>query len=182
MKKITSLFIVVVLGVLCVHGNTEQDNDVKYSFGSHEISKKTYIHNIRNNVQTYLDRKRREGWPEFWVEEFRNAYYKYINALGDPRKPYRFRTDEFGVIEDREGILGSTDSDDFWYDKKANRITGYEYQKLKDRKKKKYITFEANREVATYFYKIGKGVVKLEEEKEKEKYKTNNKNNQYIGW
>ena len=52
------------------------------------------------------------------------------------------------------------DKDDYWYDNKGNRITGSEYQSLKESKKKKYKAFQANREVALYFFEIGNRVVK----------------------
>lgn len=187
MKKIICLILITMLGVFYVYGNhllkTNIQNEIKYNFGGHEISKRRYIQNIRSNVQNYLDYKRNNGWSGYWVEEFINAYHIYIDALDDPKNPYRFRTDEFGTLIDNSGILGNNDFDDYWYDKKGNRITGAEYQRLKGKKKKKYVNFEANRSIAYYFNIIGKEVVKLEQKhKEGTKHKSTNNNSEYIGW
>lgn len=118
------------------------------------------IQNIKDNVAKYLDYKRyNEGWNSYYIEEFKNAYYRFLNALTDRSQPNRFYTDEFGAIIDRNGVLNNADLDDYWYDKHGNRITGAEYRNLKDSKKKKYSPFLANQHVAKFLYEIGKSLV-----------------------
>lgn len=131
-------------------------NKVEYTFGAYKLDKAIYIKNIRNNVAEYLDSKR---WNSEYRKEFINAYNIYMNALNDPTDPYRLSTNEFGTILDSKRLLSNEDKDDFWYDERGNQITGEEYRKLKEQKKKKYKSFQANREVATYFYKIAKELV-----------------------
>ena len=60
-----------------------------------------------------------------------------MNAFDDPRNPYRFYTNDFGTLIDSKGEFDNNDVDDYWYDKKGNKITGYEYQNLKESKKKR---------------------------------------------
>lgn len=72
----------------------------------------------------------------------------------------RLSADSFGNITDQEGKLSNIDEDDYWYNKKGERITGEEYQNLSARKKKRYITFHANKEVATYFSRIAQDIIK----------------------
>ena len=64
-----------------------------------------------------------------------------MNAFDDPRNPYRFYTNDFGTLIDSKGEFDNNDVDDYWYDKKGNKITGYEYQNLKESKKKNCLTF-----------------------------------------
>ena len=147
---------------LSTHINTCQQTNqkIKYKFGAFEINKYLYVHNIRANVANYLEYKRqKDGWTNYYIEEFQNAYRIYIEALDDPNDPYRFKTDEFGRLTDSKRQLNNIDKDDYWYDNKGNRITGSEYQSLKENKKKKYKAFQANREVALYFFEIGNRVV-----------------------
>ena len=164
------LLFIISSGALCRditslsnHISTYQqiNQKVKYKFGAFEIDKYLYVHNIRANVANYLEYKRqKDGWSNYYIEEFRNAYRIYIEALDDPNNPYRFQTDEFGRLSDSKGKLDNVDNDDYWYDNKGNRITGSEYQSLKESKKKKYKAFQANLEVALYFFEIGNRVVK----------------------
>ena len=140
-----------------------QSNNIEYTFGAHKLNKERYIRNIRINVANYIDR---QGWGNAYRKEFINAYEKFLSALTDPTDPYRLYTNEFGSIIDTKGELGNNDEDDFWYDKKGNKITGNEYRMLKEKKKKNYHSFSANRAVATYFYKVAKLLVeKMESEK-----------------
>ena len=132
-------------------------NNLEYTFGAYKLNKERYIKNIRINVAEYINR---QGWENAYREEFINAYEKLLNALTDTTDPYRLYTNEFGSIIDTKGELGNNDEDDFWYDKKGNKITGNEYRMLKEKKKKQYHTFSANRAVATYFYKVAKALVK----------------------
>nr|DAX09043.1 MAG TPA: hypothetical protein [Bacteriophage sp.] len=74
----------------------------------------------------------------------------------------RFSTDSFGTITDTQGIISNKDNDDidpvgseYYYDDNGNRITTDDYNLLKDKKKKNYKSFSANREVASYFNTIG---------------------------
>ena len=85
-----------------------------------------------------------------------SAYNNIIKALQEKR----LSADSFGNITDQEGKLSNIDEDDYWYNKKGERITGEEYQNLSARKKKRYITFHANKEVATYFSRIAQDIIK----------------------
>lgn len=143
-----------------IYQYTDDKNDVIYKFGVHKFSKIKYIQNLRSNVSNYVDYKQAQGWTWEFVEEFQHAYQKIMNAFDDPRDPYRFHTDDFGVIIDKKGEISNQDDDDYWYDKKGNRITGAEYRKMNDNKKKKYKAFHANQEVARYFQIIGEAIVK----------------------
>lgn len=62
----------------------------------------------------------------------------------------RFSTDDLGNITDMRGEFTNIDNDDdngtqYYYNDKGERITNTDYDALKDRKKKKYKTFNANR-------------------------------------
>lgn len=193
MKKYVLLWIAFTLCVCYIYGKTDQytnaPNKVQYRFGAMEINKSNYIYNLRTNVQNYLEGKRiNYGWSYDYIIEFQNAYKRYIKAFEDPNKPYRFYTDEFGTITDKDGVFSDKDLDDYWYDKKGNKITGSEYRSLKDKQKKKYRQFHANREVASYFYKVGKKLADKKAKAQKEatnqkKATTQNRNNsEYMGW
>jgi hypothetical protein len=160
-----------------------------YKYGVHEIKKETIIKTLRYNVQNYIEHKVAQGWTFNQVTEFKNAYTKYINALSDPNDPYRLSTNDFGTLLDSNGELNNVDSDDFWYDQKGNAITGYEYLKLSEKKKRKYKCFYANREFVTYFNEIVEAIIVeiKKEEKTNKKYVQQNKNNNncdsdYVGW
>ena len=47
---------------------------------------------------------------------------------------------------------------EYYYNDKGERITNADYDALKDKKKKKYKTFNANRQVAEYLRTIGKAM------------------------
>lgn len=128
-------------------------DNLVYKYGESKIIKERYIYNLERNVQTYLNNKR---WNEYCKEEFRNAYLKYISAL---KENNRLSADAFGSILDSKGELGNKDEDDYWYDNKGNRISGREYRALSIRKQKKYWTFYANREVASYFNEIARAII-----------------------
>ena len=148
-------------------GQFSNQNNIEYQFGVHKIDKRRYVHNLRTNVQSYLEHKYKNGWSYDFVLEFQNAYTRYMNAFDDPNNPNRFYTDDFGTLVDLKGEFNNNDEDDYWYDKKGNKITGFEYRNLKESKKKNYKTFYANQEVATYFMKIGKALVKVINEQNK---------------
>lgn len=135
-----------------------QDGTI-YKYGAWEIDKKKYIRNLGTNVQGYLENKYYQGWNEYFMQEFKTSYNKYMNALNDSQYPNRLYTNDFGSIIDTKGELGNDDEDDYWYDNKGNRITGKEYRALSERKKKKYKAFYANREIASYFNIVAKAIV-----------------------
>ena len=137
-----------------------QQGSVMYSFGVHKIDKAKLIRELRGNVSSYLDYKRRNGWSSYYIEEFQNAYTRFMAAFDDPRDPYRFSSNDFGVLNDSKGDFSNRDWDDYWYDKKGQRISGYEYNSLKESKKKGYYQFNANRHFATYFNLIIKEILK----------------------
>lgn len=160
----------------------EDKEKVKYKFGKNEIDLNTYIRNVGNNVQAYVER---QNWSQGQKEEFMNSYNQYIAGLEDQlaNNTGRFSADDFGNITDNSGILGSKDNDgidaagsEYYYNDKGERITTDDYNALKDKKKKNYKTFRANDEVTTYLNLIGKkvveklGSVKEEEKKGKEKF------------
>ena len=171
MKNLLSISLIVLLICSCTMKMNAtplvkqypQSNNIEYTFGAYKLNKERYIYNIRINVDGYVNR---QGWNYACRQEFINAYKLYLEALNDPTDPYRLSTNEFGTIFDAKGLLGDEDKDDFWYDKNGNRITRSEYENLKENKKKKYTSFSANRQVATYFYKVAKGLVeKMDSEK-----------------
>lgn len=128
------------------------DNQI-YKYGEYQIIMDRFVKNLSFNVQPYLNSK---NWNDYLRQEFIDAYYKYMAAL----KEGRLQADSFGTIFDSEGKLGSIDDSDYWYDRKGNRITGSEYRKLNKRKQKRYWTFHANREVASFFNLIAKAMIK----------------------
>lgn len=139
----------------------EQKNRVKYKFGQSELDLKNYIHNLDTNVQSYLNSK---NWGEGQKQEFINAYKNMLAGFNDQltNNTNRFSTDSFGTITDTQGIISNKDNDDidpvgseYYYDDNGNRITTDDYNLLKDKKKKNYKSFSANREVASYFNTIG---------------------------
>ena len=192
MRKLVTFIFFAMICTFSIYGASKQysnnQSDVEYRFGVHKISKRKYVHNLRTNVQSYLENKRYNGWSYDFVLEFQNAYTRYMNAFDDPRNPYRFYTDDFGTLVDSKGEFNNNDTDDYWYDKKGNKITGYEYRNLKESKKKNYKTFYANQEVATYFMRIGNAIVKqtLESQRkqaeESRRQQFNNNNSEFMGW
>ena len=144
---------------------TSKKTTVKYKFGQRELDMQDYINNIDYNVQSYVnDRKQNRGWTDDQVAEFQASYNRLINAfkqqLTDNNN--RFSADAFGTITDSQGEFNNADNDDidpsgsqYYYNDKGERITTDDYNLLKDKKKKKYKTFDANRQVAEYFRIIG---------------------------
>ena len=91
-----------------------------------------------------------------------------MERFDDPNNPDRFYSNEFGSMTDNEGELTNKDLDDYWYDKKGKRITGEEYRKLKEKKKKDYHDFKANGEVIAYINQIADLMVKKLNEESKD--------------
>lgn len=144
---------------------TNKKTTVKYKFGQRELDMQDYINNIDYNVQSYVnDRKQNRGWTDDQIAEFQASYNRLINAfkqqLTDNNN--RFSADAFGTITDSQGEFNNVDNDDidpsgsqYYYNDKGERITTDDYNLLKDKKKKNYKTFDANRQVAEYFRIIG---------------------------
>lgn len=141
---------------------TSKKTTVKYKFGQRELDMQDYINNIDYNVQSYVnDRKQNRGWTDDQVAEFQASYNRLINAfkqqLTDNNN--RFSADAFGTITDLQGEFDNADNDyeggQYYYNDKGERIDTNAYNSLKDKKKKKYKTFDANRQVAEYFRIIG---------------------------
>lgn len=148
-----------MLLLLFIYSMAEQG--IKYKFGDSDLDLANYIHNLETNVSPYLENKaRKAGWNEGQQQEFRNAYTRYIGVLKDQLagKHTRLSTNALGVISDTNGELNDTDQDDFWYNKEGEQISGEDYGKLKDRKKKKYNDFKSSREVASYMQLIGRSI------------------------
>lgn len=141
---------------------TSKKTTVKYKFGQRELDMQDYINNIDYNVQSYVnDRKQNRGWTDGQVAEFQASYNRLINAfkqqLTDNNN--RFSADAFGTITDSQGEFDNADNDyeggQYYYNDKGERIDTNAYNNLKDKKKKNYKTFDANRQVAEYFRIIG---------------------------
>ena len=145
--------------------DTKKKSTTKYKFGQRELDMQDYIENIGYNVQNYLeDRRKNRGWTDEQVQEFSSAYNRLMDAfkqqLADGSN--RFSTNDLGVINDSQGEFSNIDNDNidpvgsqYYYNDKGERITTDDYNNLKDKKKKKYKTFNANRQVAEYFRIIG---------------------------
>lgn len=174
----------VILSNTFYSGKYVGQNEIEYRYGVYKLSKRKYINKLRINVESYLKWKMKfHGWSGFCYNEFVQAYKSYICALDDPNKPYRFYSDDFGTLVDIEGRLNNIDSDNSWYDKKwKNKITDYEYNRLKDKKKKKYKQFPANREVATYFNVIALDMIKKGDALNLSNQDKQNKESEFIGW
>ena len=101
----TFILILFSLCFVTIYGTNTESNDValsinqnfqgsfSYKYGERRIDKELYIHNLGNNVQSYIASK---NWNEYKCEEFRNAYGKYMDAL----KKDRLSADDFGTIYD----------------------------------------------------------------------------------
>lgn len=140
----------------------ESKSKVTYKLGEEQLDLEQYLYNLGINVKGYMDSM---NWNEGQKEEFMNSYNKYIEGLKDQlaNNTGRFSADSFGRITDTQGLLSDSDNDDiddsnseYYYDNNGNRITTIDYNKLKEKDRKKYQTFSANRKVATYLDKVGR--------------------------
>lgn len=168
---------------------TEKKNTIKYKFGQQELDMQKYLENIGYNVQSYLeDRIKNRGWTDDQVQEFSTAYNRLMGAfkqqLTDGNN--RFSTNDLGVITDSQGEFSNTDDDDidpvgsqYYYNDKGERITTDDYNLLKDKNKKKYKTFNANRQVAEYFRIIGN---KLKDKPKPETSKFSLDKHGFVAW
>ena len=153
----------------------EKKGSVKYKFGQKELDMDQYLKNIGNNVQSYLQDRRKRGWTDDQVQEFSTTYNRYMDAFKQQlsENSNRFSTDDLGSIIDTQGEFTNIDNDDevggqFYYNDKGEKITNDDYNMLKDKKKKGYKTFNANRQVAEYFRTIGNAMqTKAAEQTEK---------------
>ena len=137
-----------------------QQGGVMYSYGVHKIDKSKLIRYLRGNASSYIDYMRNHGWSSYYVEEFQHAYTRLMAALDDPRNPYRFYSDDFGNMTDTKGEFNNQDYDDYWYDNRGQRISGYEYSNLKESKKKNFHKFNANMQFVKFFNKIAEAIIK----------------------
>ena len=162
---IASLFLCFSIPMFSVH--TENTNCINleyppsnpifqgaltYKYGQQRIDKQLYIESLAKNVDSYA---RSKSWNQYEFEEFKRAYWKFMEALEQDR----LYANDFGDIYDSKGLLSGVDEDDYWYDNKGNRITGTEYKALSERKKKKYRTFRSHTQVVNYFKKIAKEIL-----------------------
>lgn len=159
MKKIFSTLIVVLLSIVTYAQGINTDESIIYKYGVYQLNKKHLIHNLRTNVNWYIETQMGNGWTSGMVQEFQNAYMIYMRALDDANNPYRFYTDDFGALYDLHNVLGDEDKDDYWYDNRGNRITGTEYRMLNEKKRSKYFAFYANKEFVLYFKVIADAIV-----------------------
>ena len=169
--------------------DTKKKSTTKYKFGQKELDMQDYIENIGYNVQNYLeDRRKNRGWTDEQVQEFSTAYNRLMGAfkqqLADGSN--RFSTNDLGVITDSQGEFSNIDNDNidpvgsqYYYNDKGERITTDDYNLLKDKKKKKYKTFNANRQVAEYFRIIGN---KLQDAPKPETSKFNLDKHGFVAW
>ena len=66
----------------------------------------------------------------------------------------------FGNMTDTKGEFSNQDYDDYWYDNRGQRISGYEYSNLKEGKKKNYHKFNANMQFVKFFNQIAEAMIK----------------------
>lgn len=135
----------------------EKQNRPKYKFGQDEIDLKNYIHNLDTNAQSYLNSR---NWSNDQKQEFMTSYNNLLSKFREQldNNTNRFSTDTFGTIIDSNGEISNDDNVEgtqFYYDDSGNKISSQDYNNLKDRKKKNYSQFYANKEVASYFNIIG---------------------------
>ncbi len=164
----------------------EKKTSVKYKFGQKELDMDKYLKNVGHNVQSYLEDRRKHGWTDDQVQEFSTAYNRYMDAFKQSMadNDNRFSADDLGNITDMRGEFTNIDNDDnngaqYYYNDKGERITNSDYDALKDRKKKKYKTFNANRQVAEYFRTIGKA---MESSKPAEDEKFDLAKHGFVAW
>lgn len=152
-----------------------------YKFGQQQLDLKNYIHNIGINLQDYLDK---QNWSEGQRNEFLSAYDKYMSGLQQQLNDgqERFITKDDGTITDLTGVLSNIDDDgidpvgsQYFYNDKGEQITTDDYNTLNKRKQQKYNNFNANRQVASYFNKVGRKLAKVTGAKVPEKVESNNK-------
>ena len=170
MNKVKSFFmgqvVIITLALLfpptlsCSIDAATQQSEVMYSYGVHKIDKSKLIRNLRGNASSYITYMRNHGWSSYYVEEFQHAYTRYMAALDDPRNPYRFYSDDFGNMTDSKGEFNNQDYDDYWYDNREQRNSGYEYSNLKESKKKNYHKFNANMQFVKFFNQIAEAMIK----------------------
>lgn len=139
----------------------QKSASVKYKFGDDELDLNDYIRNLNHNYQSYVNS---QNWNEGQRQEFRSAYDNFLKGLQDQlaNNTNRFSTDFSGSIIDSTGYLSNTDNDDidpvgseYYYNDKGDRITTDDLNTMRKRQQKKYSTFSANRQVATFFNKVG---------------------------
>lgn len=139
----------------------QKSASVKYKFGDDELDLNDYIRNLNHNYQSYVNS---QNWNEGQRQEFRSAYDNFLKGLQDQlaNNTNRFSTDFSGSIIDSTGQLSNTDNDDidpvgseYYYNDKGDRITTNDLNTMGKRQQKKYSTFSANRQVATFFNKVG---------------------------
>ena len=160
----------------------------KYQFGQKSLDMDNYIRNIGNNVRSYVDYNvKHRGWTEEQVNEFTQSYDRYLKAMQDQLKgnTNRFSTNDLGDIIDSKGEFSNTDigasgePEEFYYNGKGERIDQSQYDALKDKKKRKYTTFNANREVAEFFRRVGSKMAEVQD-KPKEKFDLNKHG--FVAW
>lgn len=139
----------------------QKSSSIKYKFGDDELDLNDYIRNLNHNYQSYVNS---QNWNEGQRQEFRAAYENFLGGLRDQlaNNTNRFSTDFSGSLIDSTGQLSNTDNDDidpvgseYYYDNNGNSITTDDFNTMKKRQQKKYNTFSANRQVATFFNKVG---------------------------
>lgn len=166
--------------------NEKSQSPAKYKFGQKELNLANYIHNLGLNVQSYMDSK---NWSEGQRAEFTNSFNKYLSGLKEQLETgsSRFSTDDFGTITDLTGALNNTDDDgidpvnsEYYYNDKGEQITTDDYKALKTKKQSKYKSFSANKEVASYFNKIGRAMKGVDEAKPTEKEKFDLKKHGFL--
>lgn len=159
----------------------KEKKDSIYKFGESELDLNTYIHTLGHNLNNYLDKVKKD-WTEEQRQEFTTAYDRYLMGLKEQRDSgvERFTSTDYGRILDSQGKLSNTDDDgidpvgsEYYYNDKGERITTDDYNLLSDKKKKKYKTFSANREVASYFKRIAEAI-KADQSKKTTKAETPN--------
>lgn len=152
------MYLDICLGISLIFIMTETKKKSQYNFGGHNFDTALYLQNLKDNAESFLNSK--TDWTPEQKEEWKHSYINFTNALQDQinNNTDRFSTDEFGTITDKNGEFSNTDSDNYYYNDKGEQISGEDYDKLKDRKKKKYSNFQSNMQFAAYANQIGKGL------------------------
>ena len=168
--------------------NQSDTKNVKYRFGHKDLDMNNYIHNLGINLQSYMDSK---GWDDNRRSEFMNSYNQYLKGFEDQlaNNTNRFSTDDAGAIIDNQGLLSEVDDDgidpngsQYYYNDKGERITTDDLNTMREKKRKKYNPFLANREVAKYFNIIGNALPEMKAKPEDTSNKFNLAKHGFISY
>lgn len=126
------------------------DEKKYYKYVDTDIDQERLLTNLNHNVRKYVEHK---NWDDSRQKEFYDALDTMIEAL----KAGRLSSKRSGAITDSAGLIDNGTSN--WRDAKGNVLNEDDYNNLSNKDKKKYSqNFYANREAATYFDLIVRGL------------------------